>query len=82
MGAAPGASIINFAVLGAIRPDGTVDDERMATLLADPRLTEKATAANALVDPNAAPKKQEAEKPEPDCDHGTTLLIGYRSVSA
>ena len=70
MGAAPGASIINFAVLGAIRPDGTVDDERMATLLADPRLTEKATAANALVDPNAAPKKQEAEKPEPVvCNH-------------
>ncbi|WP_454834875.1 MULTISPECIES: polymorphic toxin type 44 domain-containing protein [Pseudomonas] len=64
MGAAPGASIINFAVLGAIRPDGTVDDERMATLLADPKLTEKASAANALVDPNAAPKQQETEKPE------------------
>lgn len=70
MGAAPGASIINFAVLGAIRPDGTVDDERMATLLADPKLTEKATAANALVDPNPAPKRQEAEKPEPVvCNH-------------
>jgi len=51
MGAAPGASIINFAVLGAIRPDGSVDDERMATLLADPKLTEKAVAANALVGP-------------------------------
>ena len=46
-----GASIINFAVLGAIRPDGSVDDERMATLLADPKLTEKAVAANALVGP-------------------------------
>jgi uncharacterized Zn-binding protein involved in type VI secretion len=70
MGAAPGASIINFAVLGAIRPDGSVDDERMATLLADPKLTEKATAANALVDPNATSQKQEAEKPDSVvCNH-------------
>ncbi|MDR6928717.1 polymorphic toxin type 44 domain-containing protein [Pseudomonas sp. BE134] len=70
MGGAPGASIINFAVLGAVRPDGTVDDERMATLLADPKLIEKATAANALVDPNAATQNQEAEKPEPTvCNH-------------
>lgn len=60
MGIAPGSTIINFAVLGAIRPDGTVDDERMATLLADPNLTEKATAANALVDPNA-PKEEKTE---------------------
>jgi uncharacterized Zn-binding protein involved in type VI secretion len=70
MGGAPGASIINFAVLGAVRPDGTVDDERMATLLADPKLIEKATAANALVDPNAATQNREAEKPEPTvCNH-------------
>lgn len=70
MEAAPGASIINFAVQGAIRPDGTVDDERMATLLADPNLTEKATAANALIDPNAPPQKQETEKSKPSvCNH-------------
>ncbi|AZC35158.1 polymorphic toxin type 44 domain-containing protein [Pseudomonas chlororaphis] len=52
-GPTPDAAIINFAALGVFRPDGSVDDEKMATLLADPRLTEKATAANALVDPNA-----------------------------
>jgi hypothetical protein len=41
MGVPPGTAIIKFAVLGAIRPDGTFDDERMATLLADPDLTKK-----------------------------------------
>lgn len=63
MGDAGGATIINFMALGAFRPDGTVDDQKMATLLADPKLVEKATAANALVDPNAAGKEPE-EKPE------------------
>src|SRR5476651_2369157 len=67
MGDAGGATIINFMALGAFRPDGTVDDEKMATLLADPKLTEKATAANALVDPNAATKQQDA-KPEPKAE--------------
>jgi uncharacterized Zn-binding protein involved in type VI secretion len=66
MGTNPGSTIINFAVLGAIRPDGTVDEERMATLLADPNLTEKATAANAVVYPNAI----DVEKQEPAvCNH-------------
>jgi len=60
MGDAGGASIINFMALGAFRPDGTVDDEKMATLLADPKLTEKATAANALVDPKAVTKQSDA----------------------
>lgn len=60
----PDAVIINFATLGAFRPDGSVDDEKMATLLADPRLMEKATAANALVYPCAASKQPE-EKAEP-----------------
>ncbi|MDR6915418.1 putative Zn-binding protein involved in type VI secretion [Pseudomonas sp. 3296] len=64
MGDAGGATIINFMALGAFRPDGTVDDEKMATLLADPKLKEKAIAANALVDSKAVPKKPEAE-PEP-----------------
>ncbi|PKA68857.1 putative RNase toxin 44 of polymorphic toxin system [Pseudomonas baetica] len=63
MGDAGGATIINFMALGAFRPDGSVDDEKMATLLADPNLKEKALAANALVDPKAAGKKPE-EKPE------------------
>lgn len=64
MGDAGGATIINFMALGAFRPDGSVDDEKMATLLADPKLTEKAKAANALVDPKAAAEKPEA-KAEP-----------------
>ncbi|AKA26790.1 polymorphic toxin type 44 domain-containing protein [Pseudomonas chlororaphis] len=62
-GPAPDAAIINFAMLGAFRPDGSVDDEKIATLLADPRLIEEATVANALVDPRAASKAPE-EKPE------------------
>lgn len=64
MGDAGGATIINFMALGAFRPDGSVDDEKMATLLADPNLKEKALAANALVDPNAASKKPEEEAEE------------------
>ncbi len=64
MGDAGGATIINFMALGAFRPDGSIDDEKMATLLADPKLVEKATAANALVDPKAASKQPDA-KPEP-----------------
>ncbi len=63
MGDAGGATIINFMALGAFRADGTVDDEKMATLLADPKLKEKAVAANALVTPEAASKKPEV-KPE------------------
>ncbi|BAV74390.1 PAAR domain-containing protein [Pseudomonas chlororaphis subsp. aurantiaca] len=52
---APGAAIVNFATLGAIRADGTVDEQRMASLLADPALIEKAEAANALVNSPVAP---------------------------
>jgi len=66
-GPTPGAAIINFAALGVFRPDGSVDDEKMATLLADPRLTEKATAANALVDSNAASKAPEEQPEEKAC---------------
>ncbi|OLF53103.1 polymorphic toxin type 44 domain-containing protein [Pseudomonas chlororaphis] len=61
MGSTPGAVIVNFAALGAFRPDGSVDDEKMATLLADPRLIEKATAANALIDPTTASKTPEGK---------------------
>ncbi|AZD67921.1 Zn-binding Pro-Ala-Ala-Arg (PAAR) domain-containing protein, incolved in TypeVI secretion [Pseudomonas chlororaphis] len=67
MGPAPGAAIINFAALGVFRPDGSVDDEKMATLLADPKLTEKAKDANALVDPNGAPKAPEEQPEEKVC---------------
>ncbi|NUU35437.1 polymorphic toxin type 44 domain-containing protein [Pseudomonas sp. C2B4] len=69
MGAAPGATIINFAALGVFRPDGSVDDEKMATLLADPKLTEKATAANALIDPNTSIKQSESAPGSAVCNH-------------
>lgn len=62
---ADGAAIVNFATLGAIRADGSVDESRMATLLADPALTEKAQAANALVSPLAASKAVLQEGVEP-----------------
>jgi uncharacterized Zn-binding protein involved in type VI secretion len=59
-----GATIINFMALGVFRPDGSVDDEKMASLLADPNLKEKALAANALVDPKApGPKPEEKAAP-------------------
>lgn len=61
MGDAGGAAVINFMALGAFRPDGSIDDGKMATLLADPKLEEKALAANALVDPKAAGKEPEAK---------------------
>ncbi|WP_249677920.1 polymorphic toxin type 44 domain-containing protein [Pseudomonas abieticivorans] len=64
MGDAGGATIINFMALGAFRPDGSVDDEKMATLLTDPNLKEKALAANALVDPKASGKEPEGEAEE------------------
>ncbi|MBX8484262.1 polymorphic toxin type 44 domain-containing protein [Pseudomonas cichorii] len=67
MGAAPGAAIINFAVLGVFRPDGFIDDEKMATLLADPRLVEKAAAAKALVDPKVDGKEREPKAESAVC---------------
>lgn len=73
-GGATGAAIINFAKLGAIRPNGTVDDERMATLLADPTLMAKATVANAVIDPSS-PDSQSADADKHDetkpkvCNH-------------
>ncbi|RMN31443.1 PAAR domain-containing protein [Pseudomonas coronafaciens pv. zizaniae] len=72
MGDAGGATIINFMALGAFRPDGSVDDEKMATFLADPKLEEKALAANALVNPNAAREKPEEEAVPNDGPEGCT----------
>jgi uncharacterized Zn-binding protein involved in type VI secretion len=66
-GSQEGAAIVNFAALGVFRSDGSVDDEKMATLLADPRLMEKATAAKALVEPNAASKAPEEQPEEKVC---------------
>jgi uncharacterized Zn-binding protein involved in type VI secretion len=51
-------SIINFAKLGAIRPDGSVDDQVMAELLADPQLNQRALLAGALGKPGDSPTTQ------------------------
>jgi uncharacterized Zn-binding protein involved in type VI secretion len=81
MGDAGGATIINFMALGAFRPDGSVDDEKMATLLADPNLKEKALAANALVEPKAVREKPETtpEAESPTCTDPDMMeeLAGY-----
>ncbi|MCB2255854.1 PAAR domain-containing protein [Pseudomonas chlororaphis] len=68
MGPVPGAAIINFAALGVFRPNGSVDDEKMAILLADPSLIEKATAANALVHPDEVSKAPEGKPAEKVCN--------------
>ncbi|MDO7928401.1 PAAR domain-containing protein [Pseudomonas sp. KFB-139] len=44
-------AIIDFAKLGAVRPDGSVDDQLMAELLADPHLQQRALLSGALVQP-------------------------------
>ena len=69
MGGAGGGAIINFMALGAIRPDGSVDDDKMAALLADPNLKEKALAANALVDPAASAENAAQNVEPPVCNH-------------
>tara|TARA_R110001599_G_scaffold229825_1_gene429046 strand:- start:725 stop:1966 length:1242 start_codon:yes stop_codon:yes gene_type:complete len=47
-------TIVNFAKLGAVRPDGTVDDQLMTELLADPKLEQRAFLSDALVQPNGS----------------------------
>ncbi|MBX8516120.1 PAAR domain-containing protein [Pseudomonas cichorii] len=83
MGGAPDAAIVNFAALGVFRPDGSIDDEKMATLLADPRLIEKATAAKAVVNSDEGVTELEkgpASEAEPAvCTHPDMMevLAGY-----
>ncbi|HCF0993051.1 TPA: PAAR domain-containing protein [Pseudomonas aeruginosa] len=48
-GAAFAGAIVDFAKLGAVRPDGSVDEVRMAALLDDPQLEQKALLSNALI---------------------------------
>lgn len=45
--------IVNFARLGVIRPDGSLDEPRLDALLNDPNLIDKAFSAGAIVDPDA-----------------------------
>lgn len=47
--------IVDFAKLGAVRPDGSVDDQLMTELLADiPRLEQRALLSGALVQPGSS----------------------------
>jgi hypothetical protein len=75
MATAPGTVVVNFAMLGAFKPDGSVDDEKLTLLLADPQLIDKAKAANALVTSDTAshqagvvlaPKAESAGCNDPD----------------
>lgn len=59
--------VIDFSRLGIIRPDGTFDEQRLTSLLADPDLVSKAKAADALIDPLALkPDKAKAMCTHPD----------------
>ncbi|MGN7744120.1 PAAR domain-containing protein [Pseudomonas sp. 22526] len=66
MAPTPGTAIINFAALGAIRPDGSVDDEKMATLLADPQLEQHALLSGALVQPGSSSSTAPGEPLTPE----------------
>lgn len=50
-GGAAASRVIDFSRLGILQPDGTLDEQRLEALLADPDLAEKAEAAGAVVDP-------------------------------
>ena len=64
-GAATG-SIINFAKLGVIRPDGTVDEPLMSQLLADPHLEQRALLSGALVQAGSKPPPEPSEPKTPE----------------
>ncbi|MDZ5604796.1 PAAR domain-containing protein [Pseudomonas sp. RP23018S] len=53
-GGATSQAVVDFGKLGAIRADGTVDEVRMAELLADPQLQQRALLSGALVQPGGA----------------------------
>ncbi|MGH1450162.1 MAG: PAAR domain-containing protein [Pseudomonadaceae bacterium] len=53
--------IMDFARLGAIDEAGKVDDQRLASVLADPDLTQRAMAADALVEPEQSPATEGAQ---------------------
>jgi hypothetical protein len=59
-------AIVDFARLGAIRPDGSVDERRMAELLADPQIEQRALLSDALVRPSRlqSPTASEPRSPE------------------
>jgi uncharacterized Zn-binding protein involved in type VI secretion len=53
-GGSAAQTIVDFAKLGAVRPDGSVDDQLMAELLADPQLEQRALLSGALVQPGSS----------------------------
>jgi uncharacterized Zn-binding protein involved in type VI secretion len=63
MGAAASQAIVDFAKLGAISPEGVVDEQRMAELLADPQLERRALLSGALVRPEALAAGEVAKAP-------------------
>ncbi|WMJ01470.1 PAAR domain-containing protein [Pseudomonas chlororaphis subsp. aurantiaca] len=46
--------IVDFAKLGAVRPDGSVNDQLMSELLADSQLEQRALLSGALVQPGSS----------------------------
>lgn len=54
-GGAATQTIVDFAKLGAVRPDGSVDNQLMAELLADPQLEQRSLLSGALLQPGSAP---------------------------
>lgn len=62
-GQASSRSIVDFAKLGAIGPDGSIDEPLMAELLADPHLEQRALLSGALVQPG--PSAPAADQPPP-----------------
>lgn len=59
-------TIVDFARLGAVRPDGSVDDRLMAELLADPQLEQRALLSGALVKPGGTPSTAPKEPLTPE----------------
>ncbi|TRO24308.1 hypothetical protein EQ826_17560 [Ectopseudomonas mendocina] len=59
-------SIVDFAKLGAVRQDGTVDDQLMAELLADPYLEQRALLSGALVQPGSSPTTARKKELSPE----------------
>ncbi len=70
-----GSPMINFTLFGVVRPDGKVDEERMATRLATPQQKIKSITMGPSADPNAPQKplamkpKQKDEKKPVVCSH-------------
>ena len=65
-GGAATQTIVDFAKLGAVRPDGSVDDQLMAELMADPHLEQRALLSGALVQPGSSPSPAPKEPLTPE----------------